>query len=151
MDLSDVLLLVHIVAAMAWLGGGFLASVFASRMKTADPEHRIGFARLMQKASVGLFLPSAVIVLAMGTWMVIDSDVYEFDQMWISIGFGIVLITGAMAPFFFKPTIGRSIEAMQAGDAAKAGALMQRLGMGSKLALIAEFIAVWAMVVKPGL
>ena len=28
---------------------------------------------------------------------------------------------------------------------------MQRLGMGSRIALVLEFIAVWAMVVKPGL
>ena len=63
MDLSDVLLFLHILAVMAWLGGGVLASVFASRMKAADPEHRLGFARLMRKASTGLFMPASIIVL----------------------------------------------------------------------------------------
>lgn len=40
---------------------------------------------------------------------------------------------------------------MEAGDGPAAGALMKRLGMGSKAALVLEFVAVWAMVVKPGL
>ena len=151
MDLSDVLLFVHIVAAMAWLGGGFFAGVLSSRMKAADPEHRLGFARLMQKVSTGVFMPAAIVVLAMGTWMVLDSDVYDFDQAWISIGFVVIVVTGAMGPLFFKPTIERGIAAMEAGDGPAAGALMKRLGMGSKAALVLEFVAVWAMVVKPGL
>ena len=151
MDLSDVLLFVHIVAVMAWLGGGFLAGVFAGRMKTADPEHRLGFARLMRKVSTGLFMPAAIVVLLAGTWLVIDSEVFEFDQLWISIGFGVVVITAAMGPLFFKPTIERGIAAMESGDGPAVGAAMQRLGMGSKAALVLEFFAVWAMIVKPGL
>jgi uncharacterized membrane protein len=151
MELSDVLLFVHIVAAMAWLGGGVLGSVMASRMKTADPEHRLGFARFMRKASTGLFMPAAIVVLLAGTWLVIDSDVFEFDQLWISIGFGIVLITAAMGPLFFKPTLVKGIAGMEAGDGPAVGAAMQRLGIGSRVALVLEFIAVWAMVVKPGL
>lgn len=151
MDLSDVLLLVHIIAVMAWLGGGFLASVLTGRMKTADPEHRLGFARLMRKVSTGLFMPAAIVVLAAGTWLVLDSDVYEFDQLWITIGFTVVAITAAMGPLFFKPTIQRGIAAMESGDGPAVAAAMQRLGMGSKAALVLEFFAVWAMVAKPGL
>lgn len=151
MELSDVLLFVHIVAAMAWLGGGFMAGMLAGRMKTAGPEHRLGFARLMEKVSTGVFMPAAIIVLVAGIWLVLDSDVFEFEQAWVGIGLGIVAVTAAMGPLFFKPTIERGIAAMESGDAAAAGAIMQRLGMGSKIALVLEFVAVWAMVVKPGL
>jgi uncharacterized membrane protein len=151
MDLSDVLLLVHIVAAMAWLGGGVLVAVIGARLKDADPEHRLGFARLMQKASTGLFMPAAIIVLTAGIWMVLDSDVYEFEQAWIAIGLGVVAVTAAMAPLFFKPTVTRGIAAMESGDGPAVGAAMQRLAMGSRIALVLEFVAVWAMIVKPGL
>lgn len=151
MDLSDAVVLVHILAAMVWLGGGVLASVFASRMQHADPEHRIGFARFMQKVSTGIFMPAAIVVLAAGVWMVLDNEAYDFEQLWIVIGLGVVAITAAMGPLFFKPTITRGLAAMEAGDGPAVGAIMQRLGMGSKAALVLEFVAVWAMVVKPGL
>jgi uncharacterized membrane protein len=151
MELTDVLLFVHIVAAMAWLGGGFLAGVFASRMKAADPQHALGFARTMRMVSMKVFMPATLIVFAAGTWLVSLNEVYGYEQLWVSIGFGVVLIAGAMGPLFFKPTIEKGIAAMEAGDGPTAGALMRRLGIGSKAVLLLEFVAVWAMIVKPGL
>lgn len=150
MDLHEVLLLVHILAAMIWLGGGFMAGALAGRMKTADPQHRLGYARAMQKISVRVFMPAAIILLGVGIWMVADSDVYGFDQAWISAAMAIVIVAGAMGPLFFKPTIDKGIAAMEAGDGPTVGALMARLGMGSKIALVLEFIAVYLMVFKPG-
>jgi uncharacterized membrane protein len=151
MDLTDALLFIHIAAAMVWVGGGFVAAVIATRMKTADPAHRLGFARLMRWASMGLFMPAALVVLAAGVWMVLDSNVYGFDQAWISIGLGVIAITAVMGPFFFKPTTERGIAAMEAGDGPAAGAAMRRLGLGSRALLVLEFVVVWAMIVKPGL
>lgn len=150
MEFHEVLLLVHIVAAMVWLGGGVLAGVMASRMKVAEPQNRLWFARTMKSVSVGLFMPAAILVLGTGVWIVLDSDLYAFDQAWISAAFAIVIIAGAMGPLFFKPTIDKGIAAMEAGDGPTAGALMARLGMGSKIALVLEFVGVYLMVFKPG-
>lgn len=147
----DVVLFVHILAAMAWVGGAFLVGTLSSRLKAADPRHRLGFARAMQGISMKVFMPGAVLVLAMGVWMVLDSEIYEFEQAWIALAIAVVVITGAMGPLFFKPTIDRGVAAMEAGDPAAARAQMRRLGMGSKFALVLQFIALWAMVAKPGL
>lgn len=151
MELEEVLLLIHILAVMTWLGGGFLVGVFAGRMKTADPQHRLGFARAMRFISTGVFLPAAGIVLAMGVWMVADSSVYDFEQAWVIIGIGVVAVTAAMVPLLFKPTINQGIAAMEAGGGPAVGAIMRRLSVGARIALLLEFIALWAMVVKPGL
>lgn len=149
--MSDALQIVHIVASMVWLGGSFLASVFAARMKAADPAHALGFARDMSMVSQRVFMPAAIVVLAMGSWLVLDSTIYTFAQAWIVIGIAAVAITAAMGPLFFAPTIAKGISAMEAGDGPAAGAIMSRLGIGSKTALALQFVAVWAMVVKPGL
>lgn len=151
MEWTEILLFLHVVAAMAWVGGGVLAGALAGRMKTADPVHRLGYARMMEKVATFLFMPAALVVLGAGVWLVVEVDAFEFEQAWISIGFAAVLLAGAMGPLFFKPTIARGIAAMEAGDGPAAGALMRRLGVGSKVALLIEFVAVWAMTVKPGL
>jgi hypothetical protein len=105
----------------------------------------------MRIVSMKVFMPATLIVFAAGTWLVSLNEVYGYEQLWVSIGFGVVLIAGAMGPLFFKPTIDKGIAAMEAGDRPTAGALMRRLGIGSKAALLLEFVAVWAMIVKPGL
>lgn len=151
MELTDVLLFIHIVAAMVWLGGGFLVTIFGSRMKAADPQHALGFARSMRKISMGVFMPASLVVLAMGIWMVADSEVFEFSQAWVVIGLVVIGITAVMGPTFFKPNIAKGVAAMEGGGGPQVGAIMSRISIGSKLALLLEFVAVWAMVVKPGL
>jgi uncharacterized membrane protein len=151
MDLIDVLKLVHILAAIVWVGGAFFTSVVGSRMKNADPPHRLGFARMMQFVSIGVFTPAAVIVLAVGSWMVLDTDLYTFEQAWIGIGIGVVAISAVMGPTFFKPTIDKAVAAMEAGDGPAAGALMQKIGIASRVVIAMQIVAIWAMVAKPGL
>ena len=150
MSLSDVLTIIHIVAAMTWLGGAFLAAVFGTRMKKAEPAHALGFARDMSMVSQRVFMPAAIVVLASGVWLVLDSNVYDLEQAWILIGFAAVAITAGLGPAFFKPTLARGIAAMEAGNGPEAGATMKRLAMVSRISIVIQFIAVWAMVVKPG-
>lgn len=128
-----------------------MASTLAGRAKNAHPAHRLGFARFMEKVSTGLFTPAAIVLLAAGVWLVFEVEAYEFEQAWIAIGLGAVVVSGVMGPLFFKPTLERGIAAMESGDGPAAGAIMRRLGMGSKVNLLVQFVAVWAMVVKPGL
>jgi uncharacterized membrane protein len=151
MSLGELLLIIHLLAAMMWVGGSVLALLLSTRMKDADPAHRLGFATAMKTVSQRIFMPAAILVLIFGTWLVADSDVYDFDQTWISIGFTVVVITAAMGPLFFRPTIAKALSAIEKGDGAAAASAMSRLGLGSRVAVALQFVAVWAMVVKPGL
>ena len=151
MELREALRFVHIVAAMTWVGGAFLAAVFAARTKKAAPGHALGFARGMQRFSVGLFIPASLVVLGMGIWLVIDSDVIEFTQAWIVIGLGAVAASLVLALAIVKPNRDRGVAAMEAGGGPQVGLIMRRVGMASRTAILLQFIAVWAMVTKPGL
>jgi uncharacterized membrane protein len=151
MSLSEFLLFIHILASMVWVGGSVLALVLGTRMKDADQSHRLGFARAMKMVSQRVFMPAAILVLVFGTWLVLDSDFYDFEQLWISIGFVAVLATAAMGPAFFKPTLTNAIAAIEADDGLAVGAAMARLAMGSRIAVLIQVVALWAMVVKPGL
>ena len=151
MSLTEFLLIIHLLASMVWVGGSVLTLVLGARMQDADPAHRLGFARSMRMVSQRVFMPAAILVLAFGTWLVLDSEFYEFEQLWISIGFVAVLATAAMGPAFFKPTLTKAITAMEDGDAGATTAAMTRLAMGSRVSVVILFVALWAMVVKPGL
>ena len=79
-----LLLLVHILAGMAWLGGGFAlaATVFAAR-RTQGPE---GADRVMQSlrwADTWLAIVAPLVVVVTGIAMVIGADAWSFDDAWI--------------------------------------------------------------------
>ncbi len=87
MTLFQVLLFVHLVAAMIWIGGalvGTLIGTFLSRQGDASAMSKfcMAFATIAGPAFGG----SALVVLGTGIWMVADSAI-EFSALWISLGF----------------------------------------------------------------
>ncbi len=150
MDLREALKFVHIAAAMTWVGGAFLAAIFAARTKKAAPGHALGFARGMQRFSVGLFIPASLVLLAMGIWLVVNNAGIEFTQAWIIIGLVAVAASLALALAVIKPNLDRGVAAMEAGGGPHVGVIMRRVGIASRTAIALQFVAVWAMVVKPG-
>jgi len=90
--------IVHVAAAVFWVGGGLLLTALAIRaQRSADPEELATVAR--QAAFVGekLFAPAGAIVLAMGIAMVIHSPAWDWGTTWITIalvGWALSFVTG---------------------------------------------------------
>ncbi len=88
-----------------------------------------------------------------GLWLVIDLDVYSFDQAWISIGFTIVIIGALLGALFYGPQT-KKVAAEAAADGPDAPGVQLRINrifMVARIELVLLFIAVYAMVFKPGL
>ena len=90
--------LVHVAAAVFWVGGGLLLTALAIRAERSDnPEDLATIAR--QAAWVGekLFAPAGGIVLAMGIAMVLESPAWDWGTTWVTIalvGWAISFVTG---------------------------------------------------------
>ena len=75
------LLLLHILAAMVWLGG--LVVLTALGTHVARSGERDAVARFLGSLrTVGPFVlaPATIAVLGFGIWLVIDSDTWDFGQ-----------------------------------------------------------------------
>ena len=84
--LYDWLLFLHILAAMLWLGGIVVSAPSRSAScAPASPAPR-GFLGNLRVIGPLVLAPAPVILLAMGIWMVAEQ--WEFDQTWVSLGFG---------------------------------------------------------------
>ena len=89
--LYDWLLLLHILAAMLWLGGIVVIGAFAFRiLRTREPGATAAFLGNLRVIGPLVLAPAPVILLAMGIWMVAEQ--WEFDQTWVSLGFGLFLV-----------------------------------------------------------
>ena len=96
MSWYEIFLLVHIVAAIVWLGAGFLLQVLALRAERAQDAE--GLRRLADDSSAlstVLFIPASLTVLVFGVLLVIEGP-WSFGDLWVTLG-----LAGYLATFLF--------------------------------------------------
>lgn len=112
MSWFEILLVIHILAAMVWIGGaivGTLIGQFIAQSGDAGAMSRycIAFASIAGPAFGG----SSLIVLGSGIWMVADSSI-EFGALWVSLGFAgwlVSMIMGATVVGMTWTKVGRQL------------------------------------------
>jgi len=149
MDFYTIFKFLHVVAAMAWVGGGvtlFAMVIFAERAKD-DAE----MMRLL--AGVGMmgnrwFLPASLLTLVFGIIATTLGGLWT--ELWVVLG-----LAGLVASFLTGHFVLR-VKAMEAGRSMAKGDLAQAAATGRKLICVAKFdyvvlFAVVAdMVLRPG-
>jgi uncharacterized membrane protein len=141
----------HVVAAVTWVGGALTQNVLATRLRKAnDGRLMSGFAREAEWIGTHVYLPSSLVLLGLGIWMV-ATEAWNFTDLWIIIGIlGIVatVITGAG---FIGPTSKKVAEAIAARgpDDPEVARGIDRLLTVARVDLIVLFIVVIDMVAKP--
>jgi uncharacterized membrane protein len=150
----EVLLLLHIIAAITWVGGAIMINFLATQIRRAGDETMLTvFLRQTEWTGKSIFPISAFAVLALGVSMVAVNEAWTVGQLWIVlalVGVGITLIGGAA---FFGPEsarIGRLVAERGAADS-EVHRRIQRLIMLSRLDLLLLLLIVADMVIKPGL
>ena len=153
MSFNELLKFIHVLAAIAWVGGS--VGVMAHAIRVMGPKgsdgNRIDFFR--QADLMGrVFMISAVVAAASGTWLVIRIEAWGFDQFWISFAFAVFIASAALGMFFFTPQSRKAIAVgeEQGTNNATFQAISRRIGQVSTVETLFLIAVVWAMVVKPG-
>lgn len=140
--MREILLIVHILSAAAWIGGALFAltsfSALANRgglSQIADVDEAVGSK---------YFGASVVLLLLSGVALVLTSDAFGWGDAFVLIGIGIVVVDGALEGTFFGPRMKASYEAEDLSS-------FRRLVKLSTIYNATLFVvAVWAMVTKIG-
>jgi uncharacterized membrane protein len=154
MPLYDLLLLIHILAALTWVGGSVMLTVLGARVvRSGDPGRIVAFTKDSEWVGPRIIAPSALALLGVGIGMVIENPAWEFSQLWIIlalIGFAITFIGGLT---FFGPEskrIARLIET-EGAESPEAQRRGRRILLVSRLDTLLLVLLVVDMVLKPGL
>lgn len=100
-------LVVHIVAATVWLGGGLMLNLLGARIaKQGDPARLVAFAKDVEAIGNRVFVPSALLVLIFG-FLLIWEGPWGFDQLWIQLALGMFVFTFLTGALFLGPTSGK--------------------------------------------
>ena len=84
--MRDLLLTVHVLAAVIWVGGSIAMHILSRRVLSRGDNREIhAFSMEINKVSMRLYAPTSLILLIAGILLVTDSPAYEFSQAFVAI------------------------------------------------------------------
>ena len=150
MDWYTTVKFVHVVAAMAWLGGG-LAMLVASALVAGDPDPsaRLRFMGLMNRLALPFFIPASLTVLLSGlamAWLWVG-----FSEAWLVLALAGIAFSIGMGVGFIKP-VGERISARAASEGASPPVVadLDRLTRIGRFDYSIMLAIVALMIFKPG-
>lgn len=149
MAYHDILLVLHIAAVGTWLGANIIQALVPGLLGPTSPAAANWF-RATEKLSGRLYIPAGVTVLVTGILLVLDSDLYGFSSVFVSIGFAAVIIGAVLGSTVFGPKALAIANALDSGDTALAESTRARTGQFGILDTLVLLFTIYAMVSKLG-
>jgi uncharacterized membrane protein len=147
----ELLLFLHVAAAIIWLGAAMVVQFFAfraQRSRDAIEVHRV--ASDAEWLAMRLFVPSSLAVLVLGIALVLDGP-WAFDQLWITLGLAGYAFSFLLGILFLSPESGRIAKLVEAHGPEHelvAGRIRRILAL-SRFELAVLFTVVLDMTLKP--
>jgi uncharacterized membrane protein len=143
--------LLHVVGAIAWVGGGLgLLMLHRAMLRARDYGSMTTIARHSQALGARLFVPASLLTVGFGIAMVATENALGFTDLWILIGFAGIVASGVAESMVAAPAGKRLLALAEEGAGeAELDDLARRVGLGSTLDVGLLLVVVWAMVAKP--
>jgi len=147
----QVLLYVHIICAVIWVGGAFFAQLLALRAeRSTDPADLPKLGRNVEFLALRVFLPASILLVLAGAAMVAQQ--WGFGQTWVAVSMGLWLVSVFAGALYVGPRAKKIAELFEAEGptSTAARALLGRVFLVSRLELLSFAIIIALMVFKPG-
>ena len=151
MTLYELLLFLHIVAAIIWVGAA--TTYFALELRTdlsGDVEREASQNDDAAWLAPRLFIPASMATLVLGVLAAIEGD-WDFGSLWIIIGLTGFAVSFAVGIGYFEPEIKRLAAAIERGGATDPEVRRRtaNLKMVGRIELAVLYVVVASMVLKP--
>ena len=84
--MADLLLTVHVLAAVVWVGGSVSILALGYYLKRRDVNTRVDYTRWTEWLAPRIFAPASIAVIVAGPLLVSELG-YEMNEPWLHIGF----------------------------------------------------------------
>jgi len=146
-----ILLYLHIICAVIWVGGAFFSQLLALRVeRSTDPADLPKLGRNLEFLGLRVFLPASIVLFLAGVAMVLQQ--WSFGQTWIALAMGLWLLSVIAGSIYIGPRTRKIAELFEAEGptSTAARALMSRIFLVSRLELLSFAVIIALMVFKPG-
>lgn len=149
--MRDTLLVLHLIGVAVWLGGNVVLAFAGPRNAAAPTEARLWWAQTQGAMARVLYNVAGILVLITGVGLVLDSEVIEFSDTFVTIGFLAVIIGAVLGMAVFGPGSRKLTAAIESGDDATEKSLNGRLAVFGLLDTLVVVFTIAAMVGAWGL
>lgn len=149
MAYRDILLVLHIAGAGAWLGANVMQAILPGLLGPTSPAAASWF-RATEKLSGRFYIPVGVTVLVTGILLVLNAEAYGFGSVFVTIGFVAIVIGAVLGSTVFGPKSAAIAEAIENGDEDLANSTRETTGRFGALDTLVLLFTIYAMVSKLG-
>jgi len=126
-DFRDILLVLHIAGAGTWLGANIVHAVAPPLAARQGSAALAGWHRISTGLNSRLYIPASITILVTGILLVLQSNAYGFDSLFVGIGMGMIVVSSVLGIVVFGPGGERAAEAIDSGDDERARSETARL------------------------
>ena len=144
----DVLLVLHIAGAGTWLGANVVQAVVPPMAARRSAEVLAGWYRITSSLAKRLYVPAAILILITGVLMVLDSEAYGFGSLFVTIGFGMIVVGALLGQFVFGPGGDAAADAVESGDGVAIRSTVARLTRFGIIDTLLLLFTITAMVLR---
>jgi uncharacterized membrane protein len=147
----QLLLYVHIICAVIWVGGAVYAQLLALRVtRSPDQSELPQLARHFEYIGSRVFAPAALLLFVAGVGMTLQQ--WSFGRIWIAVSIVLWILSAAAGAVYLGPRVKRAAELFETeGPTSQTGReLLDRLFLVSRLELISFAVIIALMTFKPG-
>jgi uncharacterized membrane protein len=149
MSYYEILLFLHIAAAVVWLGSGFFLQMLIFRAEgSGDDALKQGIASNSGWMAQRIFIPASLIVLVVGILLTIEGP-WSFGDVWIVLGLVGYAVSFLIGILYLEPEGKRIGAAMAGGEQERAAFMIRRINAVSRIELTILYLVVAAMALKP--
>jgi hypothetical protein len=112
----DILLVLHIAGAGTWLGANVVQAVVPPAAARAGEVTLAGWYRITGAMAKTVYIPAAILILITGILLVLENDAYGFGDLFVTIGFGMIVVGAILGSFVFGPGGETAAAAIETGD-----------------------------------
>jgi len=146
----QLLLIIHILGAIVWIGGGIYSMLEARRI--GDDRRKLSeYLDHADWTGTRVFGPAAFITLLAGIGLVVSSDGWSFGQLWIWLAIGLFVVSLAIGAGYYGPAYARIRELIASDDHAGLQQARKRLDLVTQIDAGILVAIVVLMVTKPGI
>ncbi len=150
MAYREVLLVLHIAGAGTWLGANIVQAVVPPIAARQGASALAGWYRTTTALATRLYIPAALLILATGVLMVLNSEAYGFGEVFVTIGFGMIVVGALLGQFVFGPGGEAAADAVESGDQGEISRTVGRLTRFGLIDTLLLLFTITAMVLRLG-
>jgi hypothetical protein len=148
--MTEAFLILHVLSAAAWIGGGLLNGYLGPRMAAAGGPVAIQWLKVGILAGGRYFVPAGLLTGLTGIVLVLVDDAYDWADAFVGIGLAIVLISLVLAVWVLIPAAKGALTAAEAGDLPAVAPKARRAGLTGRVMVVLLILAEVSMVLRLG-